>query len=104
MVAAIWHCGLRPLIKQMLCDCAEAFWAPVFSDDCHRDNGCLLTHASRLPAGKRSALIFRGWGRLAVLPFKALKGLPEQVHQLTSDFFGDDSGWYCLGGASLIQS
>jgi hypothetical protein len=53
---------------------------------------------------QRSALICRGWGRLAVLPFKALKGLSEQAHQLSSDFFDDDFGRYCLGDASLIQS
>jgi len=104
MVAAIWHCGSRPLIKLLLCECAEAFWAPVCSGNCNRDNGCLLTHASGALVSQRPALICRGWGRLSALPFKALKGLSEQIHQLSRDFFGDDSGRYCQGDASLIQS
>ncbi len=60
MVVAVWHWGSRPLFKQMLCDCGEAFWAPVCSGDCNRDKECLFAQSSRSLTSQRPALICRG--------------------------------------------
>lgn len=103
MVVAVWHYGSRPLFKQMLCECGEAFLAPVCSGDCSRDNGRLARPVVKIAnqSAFRADLLRL---RQVVLPCKALKDLSEQAHQLSSDFFGDDFGSDCLRGASLIQS